>query len=530
MSTIVNIILFVVILGIIVAVHELGHLIFAKRAKILCFEYAIGMGPVLYRKKNKETDFSIRAIPIGGFVSMAGEQMSTAMIREDQTIGINLKDGIIKEIVLNLQLPYEQLIKVTEFEIYDEKETGDLFIEGYVNNELVRYPISEEAYYHVSEKEQLKIAPYKRSFESKTYIQKLLTLIAGPGMNFLLALLLFFIIASFQGKPLNNNVVGGTVEGFPAHVAGLNKGDKIINIDGYDVTDQQTLHEGINKLNSYENVEFIIELPDGTNKTVYLDLMVDINQIGVANYNKNKELKLSNNGAIIGQAFGNSVGDKNNPLLLENDIIKKITYNGETILINDWQDLRDAVYDLNIDGKTVTFEVLRGTEIKDVKVEAWENKVLNSQNVPAASVTIGITADTKYNFLYTLYAPFLSIGDSFMQVVKVLGLLFGGSKQIGLRELSGPVGIFNIIGQVREQGVFALLWFAAFLSVNVGMLNLLPIPVLDGGRVVFITIEAITGKRIPRKVENIIINVFFFIMMGLFVFVTFNDIWKMIFK
>lgn len=530
MSFIVNLILFVLILGLIVAIHELGHLIFAKRAKILCFEYAIGMGPILYRKKNKETDFSIRAIPIGGFVSMAGEQMSTEMIKKNQSIGINLKDGVIDAIILDLQLPYQHLMEVKDFEIYDEEQTGNLFIEGLIDEELLSFPISTEAYYHVNKKEQLKIAPYNRSFESKTYLQKLLTLIAGPGMNFLLALLLFFIIATFQGKPLDTNVIGDVMDGFPAEVAGIKKGDEIIGVEGFDVVDNQTLNEAIAKITNYENVKFIIKTKDSGSKEYYLDLMVDINQLGIANYNKDKEIKLSNNGAVVGQAFGNAKGTKNNPLILENDIIKKMIYKDQIALITSWYDIRTAVNDFDVDGDKMTFEILREGQLIELEVEAWENKVLKSQDVPASTATIGILAETKYNFLYTLYAPFVSMWTSFMQVVKVLGLLFGGSKQIGLRELSGPIGIFNIIGQIREQGFLAVLWFAAFLSVNIGILNLLPIPVLDGGRVVFITIEAVTKKKIPRKVENIIINVFFIIMMALFVFVSFNDLWKMIFK
>ena len=81
-----------------------------------------------------------------------------------------------------------------------------------------------------------------------------------------------------------------------------------------------------------------------------------------------------------------------------------------------------------------------------------------------------------------------------------------------------------------QGGILSLLWFTAFLSVNVGVLNLLPIPVLDGGRIVFITYEAITKRKIPRKVENIIINIFFILMMILFLYVTFNDVLRLIIK
>lgn len=106
-------------------------------------------------------------------------------------------------------------------------------------------------------------------------------------------------------------------------------------------------------------------------------------------------------------------------------------------------------------------------------------------------------------------------------------MLFGGSSQVGVGDLSGPIGIFNIIGQVMSQGWIALLAFAAFLSVNVGVLNLLPIPALDGGRILFISIEGVTRRKISKNVENIINNIFFFLLMALLIYVTFNDILRL---
>ena len=120
MDFLINLLAFVFSLSLIVAVHELGHLVFAKRAGILCFEYSIGMGPLIYKKKGKETDFAIRAIPIGGFVSMAGEGLQDAYVKKGMTIGINLKDEKISEIVLNPSLSHEKELIVEEFDLYGE--------------------------------------------------------------------------------------------------------------------------------------------------------------------------------------------------------------------------------------------------------------------------------------------------------------------------------------------------------------------------------------------------------------------------
>lgn len=549
MNTVINLVLFIIILGVIVAIHELGHLIFAKKAKILCFEYAIGMGPVIYRKKNKETSFSLRAIPIGGFVSMAGEQMSTSMIKEGQTIGINLKDGVIEAIILDLKLSAEQIMRVENFEIYDEQETGDLFIEGYINDELVKYPISKDAYYHVSAKEQMKIAPYNRSFESKTFMQKLLTLIAGPGMNFILSLFLLFLIASIAGKPLKNNIISTVTDNTPASLANFEKGDEIIKINDFDVTDSETMKAAIfTNLKSYENVDITVKKADGSIVTKSLNLLVDISQLGIANFTEEgNEVLTSDSGVIVGRALGNAKGTKKKPGLEVNDIITAIAIQtnldkkkkeeikyGNVVLVNSWYELIKIVENANLNGESIKLTVQRKVDDElrtiDVEIISWEKKVLKSQGVNAYNIQMGISTESKYNFVYSLYQPFIMFGQTFKQIIIVVGMLFGGSKQVGVGELSGPIGIFSIIEQVRRGGFLAILSFTAFLSINIGILNLLPIPVLDGGRVVFITIEAITRKKIPRKVENIIINIFFILMMALFVFVTFNDVWRLIFK
>ncbi len=528
MGIIIDILIFIIVLGGIVAIHELGHLIFAKKANILCFEYAIGMGPIIYKKKNKETDFTIRAIPIGGFVSMAGEQMSTEMIKKDQIIGINLEENIIKDIVLTEKVESQFRLQVTDFEIYNEHDTG-MFIEGYKDGELVRYEISEEAYYHISEKQQYKIAPYKRSFESKTFIQKFLTLVAGPGMNFLLAILLFFLVAAFQGKPLDNNIIGKVKGDMPAAAAGFERKDEIISVEGHSVTDHETLQDALYNLSSYENVELILKKKDGATKITQINLMVTVTQLGIANHNDNYEVKTSNNGAIVGKALIKAVNKFDKDTLKENDIITAITYNEQKITVLNWFDLIQAIKTLNIDGGVVLLDYIQDDENKTIEIEAWENKVLVAQSVTSYSITMGYQKDTKFNFLYSITQPFKEMWHSFMLVVNILVLLFGGSKQVGVSDLSGPIGIFSIVSQVRSNGVLALLSFTAFLSVNVGVLNLLPIPVLDGGRIVFISIEAVTKKKIPRKVENLIINIFFILMMVLFVYVAFNDIIRLIF-
>ncbi len=519
MDFIINLLAFVFSLGLIIAIHELGHLIFAKKANILCFEYSIGMGPAIYKKKGKETVFAVRAIPIGGFVSMAGEAVSTEMVKEDQTVGLNFKDGKIKEIILDKSLEREKTMRVSDFEIYDEHKTG-LFLEGYVEGQLERYDILEDAFYKISVKQELQIAPYDRCFESKKYVPKLLTLIAGPAMNFLLALLLFLIVAAFTGKPQNTNVVGSLVNGSPAQIEQINVGDKIVSLNGITITNWTSIGDLINDLDSVEAVIVGVERKEsGTVENITLDLRVDINQLGISNFTE-QGAKTGNSGAIIGTSFGKTID-----ILQTNDVITSVVYNEITYPINNWDNLLDIMPLLK--GGSLRVDFLREGEPKTEFIQVWEHKVLNSQGVQAYQVLIGVSPEYGFDFIHMITYPFTATGNSFMQVIQVLGLLFGGSEQIGVNDLSGPVGIFNIVGMYVQAGFIALLGFIAFLSVNIGIMNLLPIPALDGGRILFISIEAITKKRIPRNVDNIVNNIFFILLMVLFVYITFNDVLRL---
>jgi regulator of sigma E protease len=114
------------------------------------------------------------------------------------------------------------------------------------------------------------------------------------------------------------------------------------------------------------------------------------------------------------------------------------------------------------------------------------------------------------------------------EVFTTLGLLFDRSENLGIGDLSGPVGIYSLVSSTAKQGVLSIIAFTGFLSINIGLLNLLPIPALDGGRLVFLGIEAVTKKPLPRKLENSINNVMFILLLTMFVFVTYKDILRLI--
>ncbi len=138
---------------------------------------------------------------------------------------------------------------------------------------------------------------------------------------------------------------------------------------------------------------------------------------------------------------------------------------------------------------------------------------------------VSLLKENQRGFFETIEYVVLQTGALFHQMFVTLGSLFTGG--LSVSQLSGPVGIFSIVGDSAEGGLVNLLYLTALLSINVGFLNLLPFPAFDGGRILFLLIEKIKGSPIKSETENIIHNIGFFILMGLMIYITFNDIFRL---
>ena len=160
--------------------------------------------------------------------------------------------------------------------------------------------------------------------------------------------------------------------------------------------------------------------------------------------------------------------------------------------------------------------------------------VLNNQRIEKIQIKIGMSPKMKFDFFRCIGNAFVDFWDDFTLIFRTLGLLIfpgsGGIRQVGVNDLQSFVGIFDLVKTFVGSGLLSLLAFTAMLSVNIGVMNLLPIPALDGGRIVFLGYELVTRKKPSKKVENIINNVFFILLMILFVYVTYNDILRLIRK
>lgn len=222
---------FILIFGALVFFHELGHLYFAKRAGILCREFAIGFGPKIFSFEKNETVYTIRLLPLGGYVRMAGEDADTVELKPGKKVGLvlNEKDEVVKLVFDG----YEKYPNVRVIEVEQADLEHNLTISGYeeYEEELQTFRVNEKARI-ITAGEEIQIAPYNRQFGSKKLGQRALTIFAGPAMNFILAFVIFVILGFVQGVPVDKPMVGKVMEKSAAQQAGLKENDTIQAIDG----------------------------------------------------------------------------------------------------------------------------------------------------------------------------------------------------------------------------------------------------------------------------------------------------------
>src|SRR5699024_2058049 len=252
-----TVIAFILMFGLLVSVHEWGHLIFAKRAGMLAREFAIGFGPKIFSFTKNETLYTIRLIPAGGYVRVAGDDPEIIELKPGHHIGLEFNDeDKVNRIIVNNKdkHPNAQLVEVSAVDL-DHK----LEIEAYNigEDELQVFSVDPKAFFIADERET-QIAPYNRQFASKTVGQRAMQLFAGPLMNFILAIVLFLIIGMVQGVPSDNALIGEVQPDSAAESAGMQAGDEVIEVDGNSVSDWQEFTSVIQK-NPNEEVEVIVQ-------------------------------------------------------------------------------------------------------------------------------------------------------------------------------------------------------------------------------------------------------------------------------
>lgn len=174
-------------------------------------------------------------------------------------------------------------------------------------------------------------------------------------------------------------------------------------------------------------------------------------------------------------------------------------------------------------GKTVDLEIERNGQIKNIKITP---KAETKDGQTTYKYGFAMDQSINHGFFEAIKYAFTKTFSLIHQMVFVIFYLITGV--IGINSLAGPVGIFNVVGDAASAGLSSIVYLTAFISINVGFINLLPIPAFDGCRALFIIIEKIKGSPVDPKLENTIHTVGFFLLMALMILITYNDIMRLI--
>ncbi|GAB6092175.1 RIP metalloprotease RseP [Furfurilactobacillus curtus] len=413
-----TIIAFIIVFGILVVVHEFGHFYFAKRSGILVREFSIGMGPKLFWTRRNGTLYTIRLLPLGGYVRMAG-----AAEDEDDELQAGTpvsllvgSDNLVTRINTSDQGTLFNGIPVivTNADLVD-----DLFIEGYENGDervIKRYQVDHDATIIEHDGTEVLIAPRDVQFQSATLWHRILTNFAGPLNNFILAWLVFAIMGfAMGGVASNSNQISGVIAHTPAARAGLRNGDRVLAVNG-----------------------------KSTQTWTAVTTAITADKKGAINLTVNHAGRH-----------------------------RQLSIQPQVTTVN-------------------------GTKTR----------------------TIGIKRGLDTSLFSKLFGGFWSTTT----------LLFGALGHLvmhfSLNDLGGPVAIYANTATATQAGWSGILYWLGFLSLNLGIVNLLPIPALDGGKLLLNLIEAIRRKPISQRTEGIVTIVGFGLVMFLMILVTWNDIMR----
>lgn len=536
---------FIFVLGTIVLVHEGGHFYFASKAGVLCREYCFGMGPLLFGKKKGETLYSVRAFPIGGFCAIAGEESEQDPLKDKDSVRLVIEDGIVKKICFEVDLPLFKnipLYKLVSYDLVDKENTGSLFIKVLVDSEEIEFPVDSKASYIYAKSgfvkadlskeeskskyiEEYQIAPYNRQLNAKTLWQRTMTIFGGPMTNIILAFIAFILAFFMTGTSDTRSArLSDVSEGTSAFYAGLDKDDVIYKLEynganGLVSVDVNKWNDISTFMDKYKDdlvaEEIIVHYYDeGENtsaKSTTLSPTVFIYSISMYQDITSDEVK-------IGPLAEASKAYKGG--LREGDIILSVNGN-ET---DSWKDVYHEFKKVEKANQKVKVLVSRNGEEKECVVIPYSKKLFEkTQSVAYVDMQIGISPTTTRNVFMVMGATFKEMGTSFVQLLRTLWMLIT-SNEIGLKDMSGVIGIFSMTSDAAKSGFSNLLYWMGFLSINVGIMNLLPIPALDGGRLVFIAIEAVRGKPVSQKVQDKAINITMILLLALMVYVAVFDV------
>ena len=417
-----GIIAFIFIFGVIVVVHEFGHFYFAKKAGILVREFAIGMGPKIFAHIGKDgTAYTIRILPLGGYVRMAGWGEDKTEIKTGSPVSLTLdEEGVVTRVNLsdkvldNTSLP----MNVTSFD-FEEK----LEITGLVLDESKTFRVDHDATIIEEDGTEVRIAPLDVQYQNASIWGRLMTNFAGPLNNFILGILTFILFFFLQGgvPDVTTNQVTVT-DGGALQAAGVETGVRILEINGQQVSDYKDVSALVAQVNEEATEAPVLELV--------------------------------------------------------------------------------------------------------VEQDGQEEKISLTMIEDQGYYRMGVSPYLKSGFVEIIVGGFQEAGATALLIVNALKNIIAS---FDVQQLGGPVAIYNISSQAAQGGILPVLSLLAMLSINLGIFNLIPIPALDGGKILINLIEVIRRKPLKQETESYITLVGIAIMVVLMLVVTWNDIMRVFF-
>ncbi len=444
MTTIVS---FVVVIGLLILVHELGHFVVARWSGVGVERFSIGFGPVLLRWRRKETEYCLSAIPMGGYVKMMGEESP---------------------------------------------------LEGGGSGT---------------------VDPTK-SFSLKPLWKRALIVFAGPGMNFVLAAAIFAGVFIFQGQPALPPVLGRIEPGGPAAEAGLRIGDRVVVAEGRPVAHWEDLLKAVQGA-AGETIQLIVRRGDEERKVAVTPVRTTVRDIfgdqretwdlGARPYTPAKigDVLSGYPAAQAGLRPGDTV----------------VALEGTAILT--WDGLAEEIRVRP--GRPVRLTVDRGGQTLTLLVTPQPTKERGAAGEEIEVGRIGISPIPAV--IYIRLNPLRAVGEGVVRAVEMTTLTAIGlwkliTRQLPVSTIGGPIQIAVSAGEQARHGITSLAFFTAVISVNLALLNLLPVPILDGGHLLFFAIEAVLGRPLSLKKREVAQQVGFFLLLLLMVFAVYNDLVK----
>lgn len=510
MDFLITAIVFILIFSVLILVHELGHFLMAKRAGIKVEEFGLGLPPRIWGKKKGETIYSINWIPFGGFVRMFGEDdHDKKMLKSKRSFaGKSARDRIkvvVAGVVMNFFLAWLLLTVgftvgmeplLTPDEVFTSVSDGTVVLEPGVKVKESKNNLfeAEDTIYGLDGGALEAVAPDK-PLSPGTYLvhrdgQTIKVTVGngnGEGIKF------------YENVPFPRVAVSGS---------SFQQGDVVLRINGQEVFDTDGLR----------------------------DVLTDVDSTTYEVYNKGKtrQVVMTWGGAekvIVSQVFPETPAEKSGLKL--GDIIlsvdgKKVAEPQDVIDLIAANPDKELVYVVKRDQKEATFALTPqdgkvGLQLAELVY--FNDKDLVFYNTQLVS-SVAEIKESKFPFYQ---APWEALKESYR--LSILTVDMFGNVIVSLVKdaevpdsVTGPVGIAKMTHVFLQEGAIPLLRFVAILSLSLAVINILPFPALDGGRLFFILVEVVTGRKINQKFETYVHALGYVLLLLLIFAVTFNDI------